>query len=133
MEMTEQNLAAPYFVKRPVAWRVKALYNDWQLFDDEEVANKHAIYCSPDAKVEALYIRDGSAIVAEWQPIETAPTGQNDFFLVCCDNPKDERGPFVVRGSFLADTRATGTPKHLSLSHLTHWMAIPAKPSIKWR
>lgn len=66
--------------------------------------------------------------MSEWQPIETAPTGENDFFLVCCNDPADERSPFVVRGSIFASASKPNTPQHLSLGYLTHWMPLPAKP-----
>jgi hypothetical protein len=65
---------------------------------------------------------------ANWQPIETAPTGDDDFFLVCCDDPRDDRSPFVVRGSIFKSARKSNTPGHLSLSYLTHWQPLPAKP-----
>ncbi len=67
----------------------------------------------------------------DWRSIETAPTGEDDFYLVCTDDPGDNRSPFVVRGSILASARKTNTPKHLSLGYLTHWMPLPPKPSAK--
>lgn len=67
------------------------------------------------------------ASVAEWQPIETAPTGDNDFYLVC--GVGDERHPFVVRGSILKTARGPRTPEHLTMNWLTHWMPLPAPPS----
>lgn len=69
--------------------------------------------------------------MSEWQPIETAPTGDHDFYLVCTTDPDDPRSAFVVRGSILASARKTGTPKHLSLGYLTHWMPLPPKPTAK--
>lgn len=63
-----------------------------------------------------------------WQTIDTAPTGDDDFFLVCCDDPADDRSPFVVRGSIFKSARQARTPGHLSLHHLTHWQPLPAKP-----
>ena len=63
-----------------------------------------------------------------WKPIATAPTGDDDFYLVCCADPIDDRSPFVVRGSILKGARKDGTPGHLSLGYLTHWMPLPPKP-----
>lgn len=64
----------------------------------------------------------------EWQPIATAPLGDHDFYLVCSNDPRDERSPFVVRGSIYRSARQANTPNHLSLGYLTHWMPLPAKP-----
>lgn len=64
--------------------------------------------------------------MSKWQPIETAPTGDDDFFLVC--GVGDERSAFVVRGSILKSARRSDTPSHLHLHWLTHWMPLPAKP-----
>lgn len=64
----------------------------------------------------------------DWQPIETAPTGDDDFFLVCCNDPRDDRSPFVVRGSIFKSARKANTPSHLELRYLTHWMPLPPKP-----
>jgi hypothetical protein len=58
----------------------------------------------------------------KWQPIETAP--KDGTFLVCAVG--DSRGPFVVSGTILWRAREAGTPGHLSLHHLTHWMPLPA-------
>lgn len=66
--------------------------------------------------------------MTEWRTIETAPTGDDDYFLVCCDDPADDRSPFVVRGSIFKGARTPRTPSHLSLHHLTHWMPLPNKP-----
>lgn len=63
----------------------------------------------------------------EWQPIETAPTGDNDFFLVCAI--EDDRSPFVVRGSIFKSARTHPVTHHLSMAYLTHWMPLPPKPS----
>lgn len=64
-----------------------------------------------------------------WQPIDTAPLGDDDFYLVCCDDPRDDRSPFVVRGSIFATARKHPYSHHLSMAHLTHWMPLPPKPS----
>jgi hypothetical protein len=64
--------------------------------------------------------------MTEWQPIETAPTGEDDFYLVC--GVWDQRSPFVVRGSILATARKANTPSHLEMRYLTHWMPLPPKP-----
>ncbi len=77
---------------------------------------------------KGLYDRDECTFAGQWQPIETAPTGDDDFFLVGCDDPADERSPFVVRGSIFKSARQSRTPGHLSLHHLTHWQPLPAKP-----
>jgi hypothetical protein len=63
-----------------------------------------------------------------WRAIETAPLGENDFYLVCCDDPRDDRSPFVVRGSIFASAMKHPAQHHLSMAHLTHWMPLPAKP-----
>mgnify|MGYP001562938001 CR=1 FL=1 len=65
--------------------------------------------------------------MSEWQPIETAPQGDDDFFLVC--GVGDDRSPFVVRGSILKSAREPRTPSHLHLHWLTHWMPLPALPA----
>jgi len=61
-----------------------------------------------------------------WQPIETAPREPEAAFLVCAVG--DPRGPFVVRSDILWQARKSGTPSHLGLSYLTHWMPLPAPP-----
>ena len=62
----------------------------------------------------------------DWRSIETAPTGDDDFYLVCAVD--DDRSPFVVRGSIFASARKHPPAHHLSLAYLTHWMPLPAKP-----
>jgi hypothetical protein len=62
----------------------------------------------------------------DWQTIETAPTGDDDFFLVC--GAHDLRSPFVVRGSIFKTARLHPVEHHLSMAWLTHWMPLPAKP-----
>ena len=114
-----------FLVKRPIAFRYKDFADGWVYTENEAEANE-AINAGHDS--QALYVRDGTAILAEWQPIETAPTGEDDFYLVTCDDPRDERSPFVVRGSIFANARTSNTPQHLSLGYLTHWMPLPAKP-----
>jgi hypothetical protein len=64
----------------------------------------------------------------DWQPIATAPTGDDDFYLVCCNDPADDRSPFVVRGSIFKSARTHPPAHHLSLAYLTHWQPLPAKP-----
>jgi hypothetical protein len=61
-----------------------------------------------------------------WQPIETAPTGAEDFFLVC--GVDDERRMFVMRGDILQRARHPQQPEHLSLHWLTHWRLLPPLP-----
>jgi hypothetical protein len=65
----------------------------------------------------------------EWQPIDTAPTGDEDHFLVCCNDPRDDRSPFVVRGDIFKSARKHPYSHHLSMAHLTHWMPLPPKPA----
>ena len=120
-----------YLVKRPVAFRVPRVVDDklseteWQLFDDERSARAEAY--AKGAGYQGLYIRDGAAVVGEWEPIETAPKEPDATFLVCAIG--DARGPFVVRADILWQARKAGTPSHLGLSYLTHWMPLPAMPS----
>jgi hypothetical protein len=63
----------------------------------------------------------------DWQPIETAPKGDDDLFLVC--SVGDDRGPFVIGGRILWNARNGNAPSHLRLHYLTHWMQIPEPPS----
>lgn len=122
-----------YLVKRPVAFRVQRANNngvglsttEWRLFEDEKAAYDAAEQTG--AVMQALFVRDGTAIVAEWEPIETAPQDDNAFFLVC--GVGDDRSPFVVRGSILKNARQGNTPSHLHLHWLTHWMPLPALPT----
>lgn len=123
-----------YLVKRPVAFRLartdpatagETLANgSWRYFTDEAEANYEAQALGTD--YDALFVRDGTAIVGEWEPIETAPKEPEAMFLVCAVG--DPRGPFVVRASIMWQARKAGTPSHLGLSYLTHWMPLPAMP-----
>jgi len=118
--------------KRPVAFRIPRADHDtagttlsekeWRFFADEEAAYKAAEALGTD--YQALFVRDGEAIVAEWEPIGSAPT--DGSFLVCAAG--DDRGPFVVSGQILWMARKENTPSHLSLSYVTHWMPLPAPP-----
>ena len=112
-----------WLMKRPVAFRYKNAVDQWVLTTDEAEADQ-ALNSGHDA--QGLYVRNGTPDFAEWQPIETAPKGEDDFFLVCAVG--DDRSPFVVRGSIMASARKPGTPKHLTLNYLTHWMPLPEKP-----
>lgn len=76
-----------------------------------------------EALNEALSLHEGG-----WREISTAPLGDDDFYLVCCNNPADDRSPFVVRGSIFASARKHPVQHHLSMAYLTHWMPLPAKP-----
>jgi hypothetical protein len=119
--------------KRPVAFRVPRpdpatagqtlSETEWRYFDNEDDAYRAA--GDLGAEYQCLYTRDGTAIVAEWEPISSAPT--DGSFLVCAVG--DDRGPFVVSGQILAMARKSDTPSHLGLSYLTHWMPLPAPPS----
>lgn len=60
-----------------------------------------------------------------WRPINSAPVGDDDFYLVCCDDPRDDRSPFVVRGSIFASSIRSPTSRWHTL---THWMPLPLKP-----
>lgn len=62
----------------------------------------------------------------QWRTIDSAPQGDDDFFLVC--GTGDERSPFVVRGSILKNARRADTPSHLHLHWLTHWLPLPSPP-----
>jgi len=118
--------------KRPVAFRVQRANDDgttlskteWRYFSDHNEAATEADALMADC--QALYVRDGTAIVAKWETLETAPQGDDDFFLVC--GIDDERSPFVMRGTILVMARKGHTPSHLSLHCLTHWMPLPAPP-----
>jgi hypothetical protein len=66
-----------------------------------------------------------------WRPIESAPTDPDATFMVCAIG--DKRGPFVVSGNILWMARKAGTPSHLGLSYVTHWMPLPAPPSVVTR
>ncbi len=122
----------PILVKRPVAFRIPRAdadsagttlsETDWRYFSDEEAAYKAAEALGAD--YQALFVRDGSAIVAEWSPIEYAPKNPEATFLVCTAG--DPREPFVVRADILWRARKALTPDHLNLSRLTHWMPLPA-------
>jgi len=77
---------------------------------------------------KGLYDADEAAFAGQWRTIDTAPTGDDDFFLVGCDDLRDDRSPFVVRGSIFKSARQAQTPSHLHLRYLTHWQPLPGKP-----
>lgn len=124
-----------YLVKRPVAFRIPRtdparageviIHPGWRYVTDEAFARQEANALG--VEYEGLYVRDGSAIVGEWRAIETAPKEPDAMFLVCAVG--DDRGPFVVRASIMWQARKAGTPSHLGLSHLTHWMPLPPMPT----
>lgn len=64
--------------------------------------------------------------LGQWQPIDTAPREPDAMFMVCAVG--DARGPFVVRSDILWRAREAGTPSHLGLDYLTHWMPLPEMP-----
>lgn len=123
-----------YFIKQPVAFRLartdpatagETIGNGaWRYFSDEAEARYEAQALGVD--YDGLYMRDGSAIVGEWSDIQTAPKEPDATFLVCAVG--DPRGPFVVRADIMWQARKAGTPHHLGLSYLTHWMPLPAMP-----
>lgn len=124
-----------YLVKRPVAFRVpradpstagEMMGTEWRLFQDEEAASEEAEALG--VEYQALFNRDGTAIVGEWEPIDGAPKEPDAMFLVCAVG--DHRGPFVVRADIMWQARKAGTPNHLGLSYLTHWMPLPAMPAV---
>jgi hypothetical protein len=78
-----------------------------------------------ESALTAALAVDGVALQG-WQPIESAPVGDDDFFLVC--GVGDDRSAFVVRGSILKNAHKANTPSHLHMHWLTHWMALPAPP-----
>lgn len=120
--------------KRPVAFRVPRIVDDrlsgteWQLFNDEDSANAEAEAKGCD--YQALFVRDGAAIVAEWKPIETAPKDGTPFL---CFRPdalghgfSDQSGIDVLwwengDWTYDGDGRVTVDPP-------THWMPLPAPP-----
>jgi hypothetical protein len=124
-----------YLVKRPVAFRVprtdpatagETLSNtEWRLFNNEKMADEESEALG-GVGYQGLYARDGSAIVAEWEPIGSAPT--DGSFLVCALG--DDREPFVVNAKILWNALKENTPSHLGLSYLTHWMPLPAPPTV---
>jgi len=126
-----------YLAKRPVAFRIRRSdadtagttlsETDWRYFSNEDDAWKASDALGTE--YQALFVRDGAAIVGEWEPIESAPKGDDDFFLVC--GVGDERCPFVICGAILwgaLDRDRHKTPSHLHMNWLTHWMPLPAPP-----
>ena len=123
---------ASILCKRPVAFRIHRTDPDtagttiskteWRYFTDEETAYNEAEQLGEN--YQCLYTRDGTAIVAEWEPIASAPV--DGLFLVCAVGG----GPFMVSGQILWMARKENTPSHLGLSHVTHWMPLPAPPAL---
>jgi hypothetical protein len=122
--------------KRAVAFRIRRAdadtagtalsETDWRYFSNEDDAWKASDALGTE--YQALYTRDGTAIVAEWELIGSAPT--DGCFLVCDIN--DDRGPFlplIVSAKIFWMARKEDTPSHLRLAHMTHWMPLPAPPS----
>lgn len=66
-----QRRAAPVFIKRPVAFRVKRVLpkvdgsDEWRLFNDEAVAREEAEQI--DGDYQALFVRDGTAITIDYK------------------------------------------------------------------
>lgn len=103
---------------------------EWSLriFETCEVGGNLSFYGDRAAEVIRAIQADAQP-TAGWMPIETAPKGDNDFFLVGCSDPNDGRRPFVFRGDILATARQANCPKHLSMHYITHWMQLPPPPS----
>lgn len=115
--------------KRPVAFRVQRANDDgmtlskteWRYFTDEAEAARESDALSADC--QGLYVRDGTALVAEWQSIGSAPT--EGSFLVC-----NADGAFVISARILWNSLKENTPTHLGLGNVTHWMPLPALPPL---
>lgn len=106
----------------------EAYWMDLQDSEPDPVAWR-PILPGPHEVVAASHEPPAEEVETGWQPIETAPTGDDDFFLVC--GAGDDRPPFVVRGAILKSARQTNTPSHLHLHWLTHWMPLPGKPGAR--
>lgn len=58
-----------------------------------------------------------------WMPIETAPKDETIFLT------HGEGRTFIAKGSILWHARRRpGTPAHLSMAYVTHWMPLPEPP-----
>ena len=92
----------------------------FELPDDWFVENDGQRLVLDPEKVKAAF--EARVALQGWQPIESAPVGDDDFFLVC--GVGDDRSAFVVRGSILKNTRMANTPSHLSM----HWLTLATTP-----
>lgn len=99
-------------------WRDKARCDEWCAKHEKTPI---ALYTRPALDREKVALPDDG-----WQPIESAPTGDDDFNLVC--GVGDPRSPFVVRGGILKSARREDAPSHLHMRWLTHWRPLPAPP-----
>lgn len=116
--------------KRPVAFRIPRMdpetagttlsTSEWRYFTNEKQAYEESEIIG--GAVQGLYVRDGEATVAEWQPIASAPT-DGQFLVGSVDEDV-----MIVSGQILWMALKEDTPRHLSLKHMTHWMPLPVPP-----
>lgn len=64
--------------------------------------------------------------MSEWQEIDDTKPPEPEFFLVWSPDHPDI--PFVVRRNIFINARHPATPKHLRMTHVTHWMPLPEPP-----
>lgn len=115
--------------KRPVGFRVRRANDDgltlskteWRHFTDEAEAAREADALCTD--YQGLYVRDGAAIVAEWEDVATAPKDGSSFLGVWWSDISVGRAP---EPHISVCSWAGGwTPYDRKL---THWMPLPAPP-----
>lgn len=132
VECRERLRRPPILIKRPVAFRVPRadlsmageMYGtEWCLFQDEDAASEAAddLGCN----YQALFVRDGMAIVAEWETMESAPKDGSSFLGVWWSSisvgelPKPHVGICSWAGAWTPYDRK-----------LTHWMPLPLPPRV---
>jgi hypothetical protein len=120
-------MTATYLVKRAVAFRVPVLIGDgvarWNLYQ-----NEHEAYSAADTKgveYEALFNRNGDAIVAEWESMESAPKDGSSFLGVWWSDISVGKDPLPHVG--ICSWAGAWTPYDRKL---THWMPLPVPPRI---
>lgn len=124
-------MSPPVLLKRPVAFRVLRAdvrsagetlsTTEFRLFQDEDSASEAAHALGTD--YQGLYVRDGTAIVAEWQPIETAPK-DGTRVLIADEDVWMAVARFWPCNMFWIEDAASG----MKLNQPSHWMPIPAPP-----